>query len=145
MTHGNSFARFLGAGGRVGGWSFLGCGKLPSVAPLFVLCRSVLVLISNHRLAAIVAGKTRLKQWVEFMARSLGVLPVSVMLSLTHTSRSESAEKEMASLGDYRCAGCGYGIATFREGLRCPMCGAQVWEAAGSVQPRRGRWAGHTR
>ena len=30
--------------------------------------------------------------------------------------------------GEYRCAGCGYGISITRELPRCPMCGTESWE-----------------
>ena len=30
--------------------------------------------------------------------------------------------------GDFRCAGCGYGISISRELPRCPMCGTESWE-----------------
>jgi hypothetical protein len=30
--------------------------------------------------------------------------------------------------GEYRCAGCGYGVTIYRELPSCPMCGAGAWE-----------------
>jgi rubrerythrin len=30
--------------------------------------------------------------------------------------------------GEYRCAGCGYGVTIYRELPRCPMCGSGSWE-----------------
>ena len=30
--------------------------------------------------------------------------------------------------GEFRCAGCGYGISISRELPRCPMCGTEAWE-----------------
>ena len=30
--------------------------------------------------------------------------------------------------GEYRCAGCGYGVTVFRALPACPMCGAAKWE-----------------
>jgi rubrerythrin len=30
--------------------------------------------------------------------------------------------------GEFRCAGCGYGISISRELPRCPMCGTEHWE-----------------
>ena len=30
--------------------------------------------------------------------------------------------------GEFRCAGCGYGISISRELPRCPMCGTESWE-----------------
>ena len=34
----------------------------------------------------------------------------------------------MRAKGEYRCAGCGYGVTIFRELPRCPMCGSDSWE-----------------
>ena len=31
--------------------------------------------------------------------------------------------------GEYRCLACGYGVTVHRELPRCPMCGAEAWEA----------------
>jgi rubrerythrin len=40
--------------------------------------------------------------------------------------------------GEFRCAGCGYGISISRELPRCPMCGTGSWEqlqwATGDLQ-----------
>jgi hypothetical protein len=30
--------------------------------------------------------------------------------------------------GEFRCAGCSYGISISRELPRCPMCGTESWE-----------------
>jgi rubrerythrin len=30
--------------------------------------------------------------------------------------------------GEYRCAGCGYGVTIYRELPSCPMCGSDAWE-----------------
>jgi rubrerythrin len=30
--------------------------------------------------------------------------------------------------GEYRCAGCGYGVTIYRKLPRCPMCGSGSWE-----------------
>jgi lipopolysaccharide biosynthesis regulator YciM len=30
--------------------------------------------------------------------------------------------------GEYRCAGCGYGVTIYRELPQCPMCGSDSWE-----------------
>ena len=30
--------------------------------------------------------------------------------------------------GEFRCAGCGYGISIYCKLPRCPMCGAESWE-----------------
>jgi rubrerythrin len=30
--------------------------------------------------------------------------------------------------GEYRCAGCGYGISISSRLPRCPMCGTESWE-----------------
>jgi rubrerythrin len=30
--------------------------------------------------------------------------------------------------GEFRCAGCGYGVTVYRELPRCPMCGSESWE-----------------
>ena len=32
-------------------------------------------------------------------------------------------------VGQYRCAGCGYGITVRTDLPRCPMCGSASWEA----------------
>ena len=32
--------------------------------------------------------------------------------------------------GEFRCAGCGYGIAIHRALPVCPMCGGEAWEQA---------------
>jgi hypothetical protein len=33
-----------------------------------------------------------------------------------------------AAKGEFRCSGCGYGIAVVRELPACPMCGGTDWE-----------------
>jgi hypothetical protein len=33
-----------------------------------------------------------------------------------------------AGKGEFRCAGCGYGITVYRKLPRCPMCGTESWE-----------------
>jgi rubrerythrin len=45
--------------------------------------------------------------------------------------------------GEYRCAECGYGVASFRTLPRCPMCGGGSWEQAAWSPFRRN--AGETR
>ena len=30
--------------------------------------------------------------------------------------------------GEFRCAGCGYGISIYSTLPRCPMCGTESWE-----------------
>jgi rubrerythrin len=30
--------------------------------------------------------------------------------------------------GEYRCSGCGYGVAVVRDLPACPMCGGTAWE-----------------
>ena len=30
--------------------------------------------------------------------------------------------------GEFRCAGCGYGISIYSKLPRCPMCGTESWE-----------------
>ena len=30
--------------------------------------------------------------------------------------------------GEFRCAGCGYGISIYNKLPRCPMCGSESWE-----------------
>lgn len=30
--------------------------------------------------------------------------------------------------GEFRCAGCGYGVAVFAALPSCPMCGGGTWE-----------------
>ena len=30
--------------------------------------------------------------------------------------------------GEFRCAGCGYGISIHSKLPRCPMCGTESWE-----------------
>ena len=30
--------------------------------------------------------------------------------------------------GEFRCAGCGYGISIYGKLPRCPMCGTESWE-----------------
>jgi rubrerythrin len=30
--------------------------------------------------------------------------------------------------GEFRCAGCGYGISISSKLPRCPMCGTESWE-----------------
>ena len=43
----------------------------------------------------------------------------------------ESARPLVAGLkvrGEFKCAGCGYGISISRELPRCPMCGTESWE-----------------
>jgi rubrerythrin len=30
--------------------------------------------------------------------------------------------------GEFRCAGCGYGISIYGTLPRCPMCGTESWE-----------------
>ncbi len=37
--------------------------------------------------------------------------------------------------GDYRCAGCGYGVSVYRSLPRCPMCGGATWLAETKVRP----------
>ncbi len=32
------------------------------------------------------------------------------------------------AVGEFRCAGCGYGVIVHRELPPCPMCGSTVWE-----------------
>jgi rubrerythrin len=46
-------------------------------------------------------------------------------------SRDEAAQQLVAGVrakGEYRCAGCGYGVTVYRELPRCPMCGQDRWE-----------------
>ena len=37
-------------------------------------------------------------------------------------------DAEARAKGEYRCAGCGYGVTIYRELPRCPMCGEESWE-----------------
>jgi rubrerythrin len=37
-------------------------------------------------------------------------------------------EAGVRAKGEYRCAGCGYGVTVYRELPRCPMCGSGSWE-----------------
>ena len=30
--------------------------------------------------------------------------------------------------GEFKCAGCGYGITVYHKLPRCPMCGQGLWE-----------------
>ena len=30
--------------------------------------------------------------------------------------------------GEFRCSGCGYGVAVYRRLPACPMCGGEEWE-----------------
>ncbi len=55
---------------------------------------------------------------------------------MTTIAVPEVKEPEQASLvrgtvarGDYRCAGCGYGVSVYRSLPRCPMCGGDAWRA----------------
>jgi len=32
--------------------------------------------------------------------------------------------------GEFRCSGCGYGVAVSRELPQCPMCAGTTWEEA---------------
>ncbi|HZT45766.1 MAG TPA: hypothetical protein VFA24_06260 [Gaiellaceae bacterium] len=34
----------------------------------------------------------------------------------------------LKAAGEFRCAGCGYGISISGELPRCPMCGEESWE-----------------
>jgi rubrerythrin len=34
----------------------------------------------------------------------------------------------LKATGEFRCAGCGYGISISGELPRCPMCGTEAWE-----------------
>jgi len=34
----------------------------------------------------------------------------------------------LRAAGEFRCAGCGYGISISGELPRCPMCGKEAWE-----------------
>jgi rubrerythrin len=46
-------------------------------------------------------------------------------------SREESAASLVAGVrakGEYRCAGCGYGVTIYTELPRCPMCATDAWE-----------------
>ena len=46
-------------------------------------------------------------------------------------TREEAASPLVAGArvkGEYRCAGCGYGVTIFRELPACPMCGVDRWE-----------------
>jgi rubrerythrin len=38
-----------------------------------------------------------------------------------------------ATLGDYRCAECGYVVTVRRELDWCPMCGAAAWTRSGDA------------
>jgi rubredoxin len=38
------------------------------------------------------------------------------------------AEAGARGSGEYRCAGCGYGIAIHDELPACPMCAGTAWE-----------------
>jgi hypothetical protein len=46
-----------------------------------------------------------------------------------------------AAKGEFRCAGCGYGVTVFRRLPRCPMCGAESWERLDRVAPVEGSGA----
>jgi len=50
----------------------------------------------------------------------------------TSSTRDEVATLPSGSraTGQYRCAGCGYGITLHAELPRCPMCGGDTWEQA---------------
>jgi rubrerythrin len=46
-------------------------------------------------------------------------------------AREEAASPLVAGVrvkGEYRCAGCGYGVTVYTRLPRCPMCGAGSWE-----------------
>ncbi len=47
-------------------------------------------------------------------------------------TQDETAAQLVAGMdakGEYRCAGCGYGVTVYRRLPRCPMCGADdSWE-----------------
>jgi hypothetical protein len=48
-----------------------------------------------------------------------------------------SANDAGRGLGEYRCAGCGYGIVTMSGLPACPMCHGSSWEAVpGPFTPR---------
>lgn len=34
----------------------------------------------------------------------------------------------LKTVGEFRCAGCGYGISISGKLPRCPMCGTEAWE-----------------
>jgi hypothetical protein len=34
----------------------------------------------------------------------------------------------LKATGEFRCAGCGYGISIYSVLPRCPMCGTESWE-----------------
>ena len=48
-------------------------------------------------------------------------------------------EHATARRRDAHCAECGYGVAIFREPLRCPMCGGTHWLNDLPVVRRSGR------